>query len=130
MCAFPLQLNLHEVYNGGLGSWSLLNMALAHLADEASTTPRGAPPTLAARNPGAALLAFLRRFSGVGAFDYGRHAIALRLGGLVDQAALGPAFAKHTAFLVLEDPLTGGGGRVGRTCAGLGCGGATLSCPS
>ena len=99
------QLGLHEVYLGGLGSWSLTNMVLAHLLEESAAPPApGSQPYGAA---GKALLAFLQRFSGRGAFDYSRHAVSVRMGGCINRAALGLGFAQAGTFLVLEDPLTG-----------------------
>jgi hypothetical protein len=54
---------------GGLGSWSVTNMVLAHLMEEARARGPRAP------NLGAALLGFFRRFSGAAGapFDYNWH---------------------------------------------------------
>jgi hypothetical protein len=106
------QINLQDVSQGGLGSWSLTNMCLAHLMEERRAGSSGAAADGPTPSLGACLLSFLRRFSGApgAAFDYAQHAVSVRLGGCVARAALpgGHAFARPNTFFVLEDPLTGG----------------------
>jgi hypothetical protein len=109
----PAQLALHEVFHGGLGSWSLTNMVLAHLMEDTrahsghggGTADDAARGAARARHAGLALLSFLRRFGGQG-FDYGRDAVSVRLGGCVRREQL-QGFSNPNTFLALEDPLTG-----------------------
>ncbi|WIA10156.1 hypothetical protein OEZ85_010360 [Tetradesmus obliquus] len=91
------QRGLSEVYMGGLGSWSLVNMVLAHLM--AMSGAGGQVDHL-----GSMLLSFLQRY-GVD-FDRARQAVAVKRGGFVSKASLGGDFGRK-GILSLEDPLTG-----------------------
>lgn len=101
---------LNEVYTGGLGSYALTLMVVAHIQREQPHRPPGTAPDL-----GALLVSFLR-FYGV-ELDYERHGVALRRDDDDDAAAAtgtGPTlFAKRERgwldadkpyLLALEDP--------------------------
>ncbi|KAK3239477.1 hypothetical protein CYMTET_50601 [Cymbomonas tetramitiformis] len=87
------QKRLNEVFTGGIGSYGLLSMAVAHLklASEAELAPRGdaATSSEAMRQPmlGKLLYSLLKRY-GVD-FDYLNQAVAVSRGGVVDKAAIG-----------------------------------------
>ncbi|GFR52957.1 hypothetical protein Agub_g15630, partial [Astrephomene gubernaculifera] len=90
---------LGEVASGGLSSYGLTYMTLAHLMEEAK---RGSDPT----DLGALLHSLLRRFGR--RFDCGRMAVSVRHGGLVPKAALaGGSHVEHPDRIVTIDPLTG-----------------------
>ncbi|KAF6265340.1 hypothetical protein COO60DRAFT_1040617 [Scenedesmus sp. NREL 46B-D3] len=91
------QRGLSDVSTGGLGSWSLVNMVLAHLMALSGTGEQ-------VDHLGSMLLSFLQRF-GV-EFDLHTEAVAVKRGGFVKRKSLAKNFARG-GILCLEDPLTG-----------------------
>lgn len=80
--------DLNNTANGGLSSYSLTNMVVAHLMEEARA--EGQQPTgnlLAPCDLGELLYSFLLRFGRE--FDYRRDAVSVRSGGLVAKRGLG-----------------------------------------
>eukprot|EP00775_Hariotina_reticulata_P010877 gene10877-11031_t len=91
------QRSLSEVFNGGLGSWSLVNMIIAHLMEEDHSGKQ-------VNHLGHMLSGFLRRFGFE--FDVTRDAVSVQKQGIVRKAELGAIFGRH-GILALQDPLTG-----------------------
>lgn len=94
------QSNLGDVSTGGLGSWSLANMAIAHLQAE-----EGAGGLV--DHAGHMLFSFLRRYGNDWNLD--TDAVAVAQGGVVASASLATAagpFARP-GKLAVKDPLTG-----------------------
>lgn len=94
---------LNEVATGGLSSYSLTHMAIAHLLEEAK----------AGRDVfdlGETLYSFLLRYGDE--FSYVEEAVSVASGGIVSKAALGAHVAEDDAAvlgdrLLVDDPLTG-----------------------
>eukprot|EP00879_Flechtneria_rotunda_P006431 GHRR01006759.1.p1 GENE.GHRR01006759.1~~GHRR01006759.1.p1 ORF type:complete len:331 (+),score=91.01 GHRR01006759.1:418-1410(+) len=97
---------LNEVANGGLSSYSLTNMVLAHLLEELKDGHD-------IYDLGETLYGFLLRFGDE--FDTRRDAVSVSLGGVVSKQELGHlirddgsrAIGLGGERLLLEDPLTG-----------------------
>ncbi|KAK9829490.1 hypothetical protein WJX72_006173 [[Myrmecia] bisecta] len=98
--AFLRANGLHEVSHGGLSSFSLANMVIAHLQEERQAGRDDS-------DQGPMLVGFLRRFGTQ--FDYFNEAVAVGQGGIVPKYEV-PAAAtstKEPGRLCIEDPNTG-----------------------
>ncbi|WIA23026.1 hypothetical protein OEZ86_009941 [Tetradesmus obliquus] len=88
---------LNEVANGGISSFALTNMVLAHIMDEL----RDGNDVF---DLGETLYSFLVRFGDD--FDVHRDAVSVQLGGCVARSQLSH-LGDSSGRLILEDPLTG-----------------------
>jgi non-canonical poly(A) RNA polymerase PAPD5/7 len=89
---------LNDVATGGLGSFALVNMIVAHLLEEEKAAAGGggagkraaaaASSSSASEDLGEALYGFLLRYGDGYDFDYGRDAVAVAHGGVVAKATL------------------------------------------
>ncbi|GLC45906.1 hypothetical protein PLESTF_000711000 [Pleodorina starrii] len=92
------ELDLGEVAKGGLSSYGLTYMVMAHLMEESR---RGADST----DLGSLLHSLLRRYGR--SFDMATMAVSVRDGGLVPRSQLLCDNASHYDRIVTIDPLTG-----------------------
>jgi non-canonical poly(A) RNA polymerase PAPD5/7 len=99
---FLRSLGLNEVANGGLSSFSLTNMVLAHLQEELKL---GAD----IYDLGETLYSFLCRYGDE--FDYDGEAVSVASGGIVSRAALSAGWGTGATLgdprILVDDPLTG-----------------------
>eukprot|EP00873_Tetraselmis_striata_P016039 jgi/Tetstr1/436303/TSEL_025143.t2 len=100
--AFLRQKGLNEVYTGGLSSYSIFLMVLAHLQAERLVPPDGSTPDPSAQYPplGLLLWGFFQRYGC--AFNYHSQAVSVGQGGVVKK--MKQWRNKKQWLLAVEDP--------------------------
>ena len=95
MKSFLAQRQLNEVFTGGVGSYALVNLIIAHLQTEQKRS-------LEADDLGYTLLSFLHRYGC--SLDYQLQAVSVARGGIVARTCIEGVKPAQEGKIFIEDP--------------------------